>query len=148
VGDEPPPPDVVIVDNADPGFRKGGSPTTWHSAPEGHGSTMIWTKNNDRLRPNYNWVRWYPELEAGSYEVLVHIPEHYSTTRSARYWVSHHEGFTLCRVNQAANGGRWVSLGAFTFRGTGDEYVSLSDVTYEPYLSRLIAFDAVKWVPG
>jgi hypothetical protein len=26
------------------------------------------------------------------------------------------------------------------------EYVSLSDITYEPYLSTEIAFDAVKWV--
>ena len=29
----------------------------------------------------------------------------------------------------------------------GEEYVSLADITYEPYLSRYIAFDAVKWEP-
>ena len=148
LGDEPPPPSgVVVVDNTDPGFRTGGSPSAWHGAQEGHGGSLIWTRNNDRLRPNYNWARWYPELEAGRYEVLVHIPEGYSTTGSARYWVSHRDGFTLRRVNQAANGGGWVSLGTYQFRGTGDEHVSLSDVTYELYLSRLIAFDAVKWVP-
>ncbi len=144
--DEPPPPGVVIVDNDDPGFRKGGSPRTWHTAQEGHGGTLLWTKVNDRVRPRYNWVRWYPALEAGRYEVYVYIPAHYATTGNARYWVAHYDGFTLRQVNQGANGGRWVSLGTFTFDGTGDEYVSLSDVTNEPYLSRLIAFDAVQWV--
>jgi hypothetical protein len=50
-------------------------------------------------------------------------------------------------VNQAANQGRWVSLGIYRFRTPGADYVSLSDITYEPYLSTHIAFDAVKWVP-
>jgi hypothetical protein len=40
-----------------------------------------------------------------------------------------------------------VSLGTYWFRGTDDDYVSLADVTFEPYVSRLIAFDAVKWEP-
>ena len=37
--------------------------------------------------------------------------------------------------------------GGNRFRGRGGEYVSLSDVTREPYLSTRIAFDAVKWIP-
>jgi hypothetical protein len=93
------------------------------------------------------WARWYPDLAPGRYEVYVYIPERYSTTAHARYWVSHRVGLTLRRVNQAANGGRWVSLGTYRFRGTRRDYVSLADVTFERYLSRLIAFDAAKWVP-
>jgi hypothetical protein len=50
-------------------------------------------------------------------------------------------------VNQNTNGDRWVSLGTYRFAGSGGEYVSLSDVTFEPYVSRLVAFDAVKWEP-
>jgi len=50
-------------------------------------------------------------------------------------------------VNQSTNGDRWVSLGTYWFRGSRDDYVSLADVTYEPYVSRLVAFDAVKWEP-
>jgi hypothetical protein len=42
---------------------------------------------------------------------------------------------------------QWVSLGTYRFRGSNADYVSLADVTYEPRLSRLIAFDAVKWEP-
>jgi len=146
--DPPPPsPNVVIVDDADVGFVQGGSTTAWRTASEGYNGGLTWTRNNDRLRPNYNWARWYPDLKPGRHEVFVYIPKHYSTTSSARYWVAHRDGFTLCRVSQAANGGRWVSLGTYRFRGTGNDYVSLTDVTYEPYLSRLLAFDAVKWMP-
>jgi hypothetical protein len=105
------------------------------------------TKNNDRVRPNYNWARWYPALAARKYEVLVYIPHRFSTTSSARYWVSHAGGTTLRVVNQSAYSDQWVSLGTYRFQGNKNDYVSLADVTFEPYLSRLIAFDAVKWVP-
>jgi hypothetical protein len=145
--DPPPPPDAVVVDDADQGFVKGGSATGWHTAAEGYGGRLTWTRNNDRVRYNYNWARWYPDLSPGRYEVFVYIPERYSTTSSARYWVSHRDGSTLRRVDQSANGNRWVSLGTYWFRGTRDDYVSLADVTYEPYASRLMAFDAAKWEP-
>ena len=107
----------------------------------------MWTRNNDRVRPGYNWARWYPTLTPGRYEVLVYVSERHSTTSHARYWVSHFDGYTLKVVNQSANGGRWVSLGTYRFRGTSADYVSLADPTYEPYLSTLIAFDAVRWDP-
>jgi len=143
----PPPPDVIVVDDTDRGFVTGGSATGWRTAAEGYGDHLTWTWNNDRARSNYNWARWYPDLAPGRYEVFVYVPERYTTTSSARYWVVHRDGYTLRRVSQSANGGRWVSLGTYWFRGSGGEYVSLADVTYEPYVSRLVAFDAVKWEP-
>jgi hypothetical protein len=143
----PRPPGEVVVDDVDLGFVKGGKASAWHLAAGGYGGSLIWTRNNDRLRDNYNWARWVPDLDAGVYEVYVHIPVYYGTTSSARYWIAHYAGYTLRRVDQGANAGRWVSLGMYRFRGSGAEYVSLADVTYEPYLSRTIAFDAVKWVP-
>jgi len=78
---------------------------------------------------------------------MVYIPDRCTTKAKARYWISHAGGFTLRVVNQSANGGRWVSLGTYRFRGTRDDYVSLADVTFESCLSRLIAFDAVMWMP-
>ena len=45
------------------------------------------------------------------------------------------------------NGGRWVSLGTYQFLGTSDDYVALENVTSEPNLTRMIAFDAMKWEP-
>lgn len=147
IGTTPPQPGTVIVDDTDPGFVKGGSSSGWRTAAEGYGGHLTWTRNNDRVRPNYNWARWYPSLVSGWYEVLVYIPERYTTTSRARYWIAHANGFTLRVVNQSANGNRWVSLGTYRFDGTEADYVSLSDVTYEPRLSRLIAFDAIKWEP-
>lgn len=141
----PPPSDAVVVDDLDAGFVKGGSPTAWRSSAEGFGGHLTWTRNNDVVRPNYNWARWYPNLQQATYEVFVFIPDRYSTTAQARYWVSHRDGFTLRVVNQSALSGQWVSLGTYRFQGSRGDYVSLADVTFEPYVSRLIAFDAVRF---
>jgi hypothetical protein len=146
VGNDLPQPGEVVVDNGDPGFVKGGSEGAWHTAAGGQGGRLIWTWNNDRQRPRYNWVRWYPDLEPRRYEVFVYVPERHATTSKARYWISHSGGYKLRTVDQSGNGGRWVSLGTYRFRGNRSDYVSLADVTFEPYLSRLVAFDAVKWV--
>lgn len=142
-----PAPGEVIVDDTDAGFVRGGAAGGWHTAAEGYGNRLTWTRNNDWSRFNYNWARWYPRLKAGRYEVFAFIPERYTTTANARYWITHANGFTLHGVDQSANGDRWVSLGTYWFNGTPNEYVSLSDVTYESHLTRLIAFDAIKWVP-
>jgi hypothetical protein len=145
-GSSGPGPGTIIVDNGDKGFVKGGAASSWRSEPEGYAGDLLWTKNNDRVRPNYNWARWYPGLKAGRYEVLVYVPHRFSTTAKARYWVSHRDGLTLRVVSQSDYSNQWVSLGTYHFRGSSDDYVSLADVTFEAYLSRLIAFDAVKWV--
>ena len=135
----------IVVDNGDAGFVTGGSATGWHTASEGYNGDLHWTRNNDKVRYNYNWARWYPELSAGRYEVFVYIPDRYTTTSNARYWISHRDGYTLRTVNQSTHGDEWVSLGTYWFRGDNRDYVSLSDVTFESYLSRLMAFDAVMW---
>lgn len=142
-----PVPGAIIVDDTDAGFVTGGNAASWRVAYTGYNGRMLWTYNNDRIRPNYNWARWYPRLRAGWYEVFVYIPAHNATATQARYWVSHADGFTLRVVNQSAYSNQWVSLGTYRFRGTRDDYVSLADVTFEPYLSRRVGFDAVKWVP-
>jgi len=145
---DPPPADAIIVDDRDPGFHRGGSVSGWRFADSGYRGTMTWTRSNYGHNYNYNWARWYPTLSVRRYyEVLVHIPVSYGTTSNARYWISHYDGYTLRRIDQSANAGRWVSLGTYRFRGTRRDYVSLADITYEPYLSRTIAFDAMKWEP-
>ena len=140
-------PGAVVVDNTSPGFLKGGSEAGWRSATSGYGGDLIWTQNNDYGRRNYNWVRWYPDVAPGRYEVFVYSPDQFATTTNARYWVRHADGYTFKRVDQSANRGRWVSLGTFRFAGGDSEYISLWDITYEKYLSTQIAFDAAKWEP-
>jgi hypothetical protein len=143
----PPVAGAVVVDDADPGFVTGGSSSGWRVSAIGYGGRMTWTRNNDYQRPNHNWARWVPNLLAGRYEVFVYIPERNASTRHANYWISHRDGYALRTIDQSVYFGEWVSLGTYTFRGTGDDYVGLSDVTHEPYLSRTIGFDAVKWEP-
>ena len=142
-----PVPGSVLVDDTSAGFVKGGTASSWSVALEGYGGHLTWTRNDDYARYGYNYGRWYPSLVAGSYEVFVYIPERYTTTANARYWVSHRDGFTLRVVNQDTTGDQWVSLGTYWFRGTSADYVSLSDITYESYLSRLVAWDAMRWDP-
>ena len=140
-------PGTVIVDDTDPVFSQGGSPTGWHTANEGYGGRLLWVRNNDEMRPDYNWARWHPILKPGQYEVFVYIPERYTTTSRATYNISHAGGLAQRSVDQSINSGRWVSLGTFRFLGTSDDYVALDDVTSEPYRTRLIACDAMKWEP-
>jgi hypothetical protein len=138
---------TVIVDDTSAGFVRGGSAGSWRGVNSGWGDHMFWTFNNDILRPGYNYARWYPQLSTGSYEVFAHIPNQFSTTGNARYWISHANGFTLHPVDQNRPGPYWASLGTFNFAGTSGDYVSLSDITFEPRLSRIVASDAVKWEP-
>lgn len=146
-GNPPPPPPsgAIIIDNSSPGFVTGGTASSWRSSTAGYNSGMIWTYNNDYARGNYNWGRWYPSLSAGRYEVFVYIPSKNATATTARYWVSHRDGFTLRIVNQMNYSDQWVSLGTYWFRGNNSDYVSLSDVTGEAYLTRIVGFDAAKW---
>jgi hypothetical protein len=146
-GEGPPQPAIVVVDDGDTGFIKGGAYSSWRSEPDGYGGDLWWTWNNDQVRPGYNWARWVPNLPAGRYEVSVFVPYWFTTTGQARYWIQHANGYTLRIVSQSGPSDEWVSLGTYWFRGDGTDYVSLADVTFEPYRSRLIAFDAVRWVP-
>ena len=140
-----PTPITVTVDDQDDEFQRGGLTTTWREATAGHSDHLFWTNNNDKTRTGYNWGRWSPDLEAASYEVFVYIPSNHATTGNARYWISHSGGFTLREVDQSQHSDEWVSLGTYTFSGTDEDYISLSDVTYETYLSTKVAWDAMKW---
>ena len=147
----PPPPQPggeVIMDVQLPGFSKGGSASGWHTAPNGYGGYAFWTENNTYAAPYYNWGRYYPTLPApGYYEVFAWIPANVATTRSARYWIAHGGAYDQRRLAQALYANQWVSLGVYYFHARGGEYVSLSDVTYEPFLASTIAFSGVKFVP-
>lgn len=143
----PPPAGTVILDDRDAGFIKGGPAAGWRYEKEGYNNTLTWTTNNYNANSNYNWGRWYPSLAARRYEVFVYIPHRFTTTGQARYWINHADGYTLRIVDQSAYSNQWVSLGTYRFRGTGEDYVSLADVTFETTRSRLVAWDAVKWEP-
>lgn len=138
----------IIVDALGPGWTQGGNAATWRVAPDGYANSAVFTNNNAFIQPLYSWGRWYPRLvQARNYEVLVSIPKGLATTRNARYWIFHDGRYDSILIPQAAYADAWVSLGTYAFTGRGGEFVSLSDVTYEPPFSTTVVWDAVKFVP-
>ena len=97
---------------------------------------------------------WYQSLsQSGVYEVFVWIPNPdpfeyggrvYTPTQSAIYQIYHKDGMTTRTVNQRLRTGGWYSIGTYTFDTS--LFVILNDRTGEPYLSTMIAFDAIKFV--
>jgi hypothetical protein len=145
-GTAPPPPTEIIVDDSDPGFTKYGPAAWWHDDAVGYKNHIFWTRNNANRRDN--WVKWTPALPAaGNYEVFAFIPRRHATTSNARYAIVHNNGiWDRHAVNQLLYYDTWVSLGTYYFKADGTEYVYLDDQTGEPYLSRYVGFDAVKFV--
>ena len=138
----------VIVDDLGPGWQAGGTSTSWRGVPAGINGHAFWTFNNTYAAPSYNWARWHPTLSApGNYEVSAYIPSGLASTLNARYWIYHAGRYDLAPRSQVFYANQWVSLGTYYFSAAGGEFVSLSDVTYECYLCRTLAWDAVKFSP-
>lgn len=135
-----------LVDTGGAGFINGGPESDWQIEDEGFNSKLLWTRSSADVSGEYNWGRWYPTLTPGVYEVQAYIPHRFSTTAQARYWISHADGYTLQTIDQSDNGGLWVSLGTYEFEGSGSDFVSLADVTFEDD-DRLVTYDAVRWLP-
>ncbi len=141
------PPGTVIIDNGGTGYQSGGLSSDWYTMATGYNGSAQWSYNSPDARGTYNWVRWYPNLTPGKYEVYGYIPGQNATTHSAQYWVHTSGGYTLKVVDQSKVFDQWMSLGTYTFSGASYEFVSLSDVTYETYQTTRVAFDAVKFEP-
>ena len=143
-----PQPFDLAIDTRSPYFSRGGDVTGWFPFANGYYGTAFWTYNNAYTQYRYNWARWHlPPTHPCNYEVSVYIPHRVATTRNARYWIAHNGRYDARRVNQAVYTNQWVSLGTFDFRGSGGEYVSLSDVTGERFLSTIVVVDSVNFSP-
>jgi hypothetical protein len=137
----------VMIDTTSAYFIKGGN-AAWNSIPNGRSGTGLTLTNQSFAQSQDPWVRWYAPLpRAGTYEVFVWIPASAATTRNALYSIVHDGDFDTRVLSQIFYSNQWVSLGTYYFSATGAEYVSLSDVTYEPQQSTTIAIDAVKFAP-
>lgn len=143
----PAPKSEVMVDNTDPGFTWGGPIKGRQTARRGVGDSLYWTYNSTRQPVNYG--KWTPHLPAaGQYEVLVYIPRDYGNSTRVRYRILHNGQRHDRHINQESYSDQWISLGAYGFKADnrGREFVAVYDNTREPYASRTIAFDAVKFV--
>lgn len=148
------PENALVKDSSDSvGVLMDGPHADFLTAAQGGlgNSSYLYSKNSPALNSRYNWVRWFPFVPAGPaggrYEVYVYIPAEHSTATLVRYWVRHSGGYTKVEVSQAAHAGELVSLGVYTFKGRNWEFVSASDVSFEPEGTTEVAFDAVVLVP-
>jgi hypothetical protein len=139
--------DVIVDDNA-AGFFKGGATDGWRELKSGYGGHALWAPSNTFSQPQSNWARWYPPLpRAGNYAISVYIPANTATTQAARYSIQHAGANDLVQISQALYTDQWVSLGTFYFDALGDEYVGLTDVTFEPSQTTKLAVDAIRFSP-
>ncbi|HHT9126726.1 MAG TPA: glycoside hydrolase family 78 protein [Candidatus Brocadiia bacterium] len=137
----------VIVDDQNSGFTRYGTPSFWHEAYIGYNSHMFWTYNNQNTIDNY--AKWQPNLSsggAGFYAVYAYIPNNYADTINATYTIFHNGITWTLTINQAVDSNKWVLLGSAYFSANGTEYVKLVDKTGETAVTKMIGFDAVKWV--
>jgi hypothetical protein len=144
-GPTPAPSGEIIVDDLSSGFQKGGPSGSWYERSLGYNNHIYWTYNS--AAQMYNYARWAPGLpQAGNYEVSVFIPRSRADTKNARYRIHHNGQDNTWPVDQSLYFDKWVSLGTYYFAANGNEYVYLDDVTGELYASRMMGFDAVKFV--
>jgi hypothetical protein len=140
-----PPTGEIIVDDLSGGFQKAGPSASWYERSLGYLNHIFWTYNS--ATQMYNSAKWVPALpQAGNYAVSVFIPRSRADTKNARYRIHHNAQDNIYVVDQSVYFDKWVSLGTYYFAANGDEYVYLDDLTGETYATRMMGFDAVKFV--
>lgn len=141
---------ATVVDDDDPAFTRFGPADFWQQWPQGYAGGAVWTYCE--TNKTVNSARWSPgALPAGMYQVQAFVsPESNDLpkpfTEAARYRIVHAGTEASVSVNQVSADGGWLDLGTYYFEGR-DEYVELADQTGEPGGSRVVMFDAVRWLP-
>lgn len=150
--DNPVVPGEILVSETDDAGRRGiagfyreGHPQYWKRKSIGYGGSMLMTMTNGASRDNAAW--WTPNLPVtGQYEVQAFVPANYADTHHAEYFVAHRNGLASVAINQSVYFNQWVSLGTYLFDAGTVSEVMLNDVTGEPFNTRMIGFDAVRFV--
>ncbi|MBM3127581.1 MAG: hypothetical protein FJ009_02985 [Chloroflexi bacterium] len=136
----------IAIDTQSAYFVKRGADDAWQTAPNGYGGTAFALKNNPFAQLESKWARWYAPLpRPGLYDVAVYVPANIGTTRGARYAIAHADAYDWRTLDQTLYANQWVSLGIYYFSATGDEYVALSDATFESARATTLVVDAVRF---
>ncbi|MER5894312.1 hypothetical protein [Streptomyces sp. NPDC001876] len=138
-------------------FGNNGSETVYPSKVDLHqlgagfgshfwfGHTRPDDAKGNRLKITGNW-KLNQTLDKDA-KVWVHMPDHGAQTKQAKYEILTAHGWTSRTVSQPGSGNRWVSLGAFRFKGVKPE-VKLSTITADGTGDEDVAYDAVAFEPG
>jgi len=144
----------IVIDDGGPGFSKsGGFLDAWSG---GYNSHFFYTKNATSADEAY--VTWTPAIPATRYyTIVVYVPWAYALyqTNNAHYKVVHQSGTSTVVVDQQRVLGfdyRYPpdgsKLGTYRLAAGTSSYVRLGDATGEPYMTKEVDFDAVKFQPA
>ena len=138
-----PAPALVVVDDGDPAFKRGGS--GWIRVGTGHAGAHYRLPARDDARLAFG--AWRPTLPAaGRYRIVAYIPEGSDLSRAATYRIRTADGWATRVRNQDKRRGSWVGLGIHELTTTPS--VRLADLTGEPVSwGRWLAYDAIRFVP-
>lgn len=127
----------VIVDNNSAGAS---IPSTWalaSSSTDKYGADYRYRSTTPVSDP----ATWTANVTAGTKNVAAWWPQGSNRSATAAYHVAHSGGSTVVTVNQQINGGKWNSLGNYSFAG-GNTTVQLSCWTTTGFI---VVADAIKW---
>ena len=112
-------PEETIVDN-------GAAPAGWvvNTSSKDYGNGYLYSDGDTG-----NAIRWTPGLAAGSYEVYAWYVKSKKYSASVPYTVVHGGQADTMTVDQSTGGSAWLLLGTYSFDGSGNEYVEVSDTT-------------------
>ncbi|MEV0718791.1 FAD-dependent oxidoreductase [Asanoa sp. NPDC050611] len=138
----PPPagPGEVVVDSHDPSVTRAG---TWVSSTSIGGYWGTDYEHDGNTAKGVNRLRFRPNLpSAGTYTVYLRWTADPNRASNVPVDIVHSGGVTTRVVDQRANGGQWVSLGAYTCAaGVGASVLIRTEAT-----NGYVIADAARWV--
>lgn len=152
----PPPPGVIVIDDADPGFRVSGD---WQSLAIGYSGGSRFAPSQLAASTARPWrfsdfaaprvAIWQPALPAaGSYRVLAYVPfalNGYDDSREARFLIRHRDGETIVTVDLEAERNWWADLGVYVFDPAATPFVATGTLAGDR--QRGIWADAIAFIP-
>lgn len=136
VAGEPLPPADIIVDNPQATFA--GTWYTGTSATDKYGSDYRYAYAGTGTA-TATFAATIPQ--AGTWTVSEWHSAGTNRATNARYRIDYAGGSTTVQVNQTVNGGRWNSLGSYTFAAGTPYNVVIDDV----FSGTVVIADAIKW---
>lgn len=134
-----PAPTVVTIDNKHSGFSASANWGTATWASDKYGDDYRY-RNTEAISDAATWTGKLPS--SGSWRVDAWWCAASNRATSAPYIVDHSGGSTVVSKDQTVNGGKWNSLGTYTF-GSGNQTTRLSCWTSS---GDVVIADAVRWV--
>ncbi|MBL8922615.1 MAG: N-acetylmuramoyl-L-alanine amidase [Myxococcaceae bacterium] len=155
-------PDLVLVDNGEPGYAEAGNAAAFSTS-----SLMAWGRpmfpmagdvnpfvlGSNRLMTTSATVTatatWTAQVPRdGFYDVSISYTAFTARVPDAHFVVRHAGGETHFRVNQQRHGGTWVSLGSFYFKAGGVAQVVAQNDSTSMQSTANVSLDAVKFGGG